>query len=128
MNDIESISAIVSIANDKSVSGELGFSYPDVLEAIRLCTVNSIAVLGVELFQVRGELFDTIKMSGYELPDPRQDHWSDYVAANNALAEEFVKLNPSGDDHIYVLTSSSWQEFCKVQEVKKEIKREVKKG
>ena len=118
MNDIESISSIVSVANDKSVSGELGFSYPDVLDAIGLCTINSIAVLGVELFQVRGDLFDTIKMSGYELPDPHQD-WSDYVAANNALAEEFVKLNPSGDDHIYVLTSSSWREFCQVQEVKK---------
>ena len=123
INDIERISAIVSIANNKSVSGELGFAYPDVFEAIRLCTVNSIAVLGVELFQVRGELFDTIKMSGYELADPRQDHWSDYMAANNALAEEFVKLNPAGDDHIYVLTGSSWREFCEVQEVKKEIKR-----
>ena len=123
INDIERISAIVSIANNKSVSGELGVAYPDVFEAIRLCTVNSIAVLGVELFQVRGELFDTIKMSGYELADPRQDHWSDYMAANNALAEEFVKLNPAGDDHIYVLTGSSWREFCEVQEVKKEIKR-----
>jgi len=121
-NDIENISSIVSIANNKSVSGELGFSYPNILEAIRLCTVNSIAVLGVELFQVRGELFDTIKMSGYELPDPHQD-WSDYVAANNALAEEFVNLNPSGDDHIYVLTSSSWREFCQVQEIKSEAKK-----
>jgi hypothetical protein len=117
-NDIETIGSIVAVASDKSVSGELGFLYPDVLEAIRLCTINGIAVLGVELFQVRGELFHTVKMSGYELPDPRQD-WGNYVSANNAFAEEFVRLNPAGDDHIYVLTSSSWREFCEVQELKK---------
>ncbi|MDQ2843578.1 MAG: hypothetical protein M3Y72_21560 [Acidobacteriota bacterium] len=127
INDLETISSIVSIANGGSVSGELGFSYPNVLEAIRLCTMNGIAVLGVELFQVCGELFDTVKISGYELPDPNQN-WTDYVAANNALAEEFVGLNPSGDDHVYVLTSSSWREFCKVQDVKREIKRQSKKG
>jgi hypothetical protein len=36
---------------------------------------------------------------------------ADYVKANNALAEEFVRLNPTGDDHVYVLTTVSWREF-----------------
>ena len=31
--------------------------------------------------------------------------------ANNRLAEEFVRLNPTGDDHVYVLTTESWREF-----------------
>jgi hypothetical protein len=122
-NDIETIGSIVSVANEKSVSGELAFSYPNVLEAIKLCTINGIAVLGVELFQVRDESFETKKMSGYDLPDP-EESWGNYVAANNSLAEEFVRLNPSGDDHVYVLTSSSWSEFRRVQDMKKEINRQ----
>ncbi len=118
MNDIERISSIVSVANNKSVSGELGFSFPDVFEAIRLCTTNDIAVLGIEIFQVCGDSFNTIKMSAYDLPDPHQG-WHDYVDANNTLAKEFCRLSPMGDDHIYVLTASSWREFCKIHGMKK---------
>ena len=44
--------------------------------------------------------------------DPKeQTGWADYVKANNRLAEEFVKLHPTGDDHVYVLTAASWREF-----------------
>jgi hypothetical protein len=115
-NDVQAVECISSLANGKTVGGELGFTFPEVIEAIRLCTVNKIAVLGVEIFQVSGETYETTKMSGYELPD---HDWLDYVAANNALAEEFIKMNPVGDQHIYVLTTSSWREFCKIQEARK---------
>jgi hypothetical protein len=66
-------------------------------------------------FQVRGETYKTKKMSPYELPD---QSWLDYVEANNALADEFIKMNPTGDNHIYVLTTSSWREFCKIPEMR----------
>jgi hypothetical protein len=114
-SDLDTVPSIASIANGKTVGGELGFTFPDVLEAIRLCTTNGIAILGVEILEVRGETYVTTKMSAYELAD---QEWDDYVSANNALAEEFVKSNPSGDQHIYVLTTSSWREFCKIQEMK----------
>jgi hypothetical protein len=115
ISDLETISSITAIANGKTVGGELGFSYPEVLEAVRLCSAGGIAVLGVEIFQVRGETYETTKLSGYEL---KNQEWGDYVSANNVLAEEFIRLNPTGDEHIYVLTTSSWREFCKIQEMK----------
>jgi hypothetical protein len=115
-NDIEAIESISSLSNGKTIGGELGFTFPEVLEAISQCTANKVAVLGVEIFRVKADSYETAKMSGYELPD--QD-WPEYVNANNALAEDFVKTNPAGDQHIYVLTTSSWREFCKIQEVKR---------
>ena len=114
--DLETIFLITAIANGKTVGGELGFSFPEVLEAVRLCTANQIAVLGVEIFVVRGETYETQRLSGYELQD---QEWEGYVSANNALAEKFISENPTGDDHIYVLTSSSWREFCKIQDMKR---------
>src|SRR5579863_869011 len=111
-SDIETIESIVAEANGKTIGGELGFTFSSALDAVKLCTVHGIAVLGVEIFHVRGETYETTKMSGYELPDQQ---WGDYVSANNALAEEFIRLNPAGDEHIYVLTTSSWREFCKIQ-------------
>jgi hypothetical protein len=112
-SDIEAIECISSLANGKTIGGELGFTYPEVLEAVRLSTVSSIAVLGVEIFRVTGQGYETITMSGYDLPD--QD-WSHYVMANNALAEEFIKANPTGDQHIYILTTSSLREFRRITE------------
>jgi hypothetical protein len=119
-SDIEAIECISSLANGKTIGGELGFTYPEVLEAIRLSTVSSIAVLGVEIFRVTGQGYETITMSGYDLTMsgydlPDQD-WSHYVMANNALAEEFIKANPTGDQHIYVLTTSSLREFRRITE------------
>jgi hypothetical protein len=48
-----------------------------------------------------------------------QAGWIDYVKANNSLAEQFVLNNPSGDDHAYVLTTSSWREHVQSQELQK---------
>jgi hypothetical protein len=115
MSDLQTICSITSIANGKTIGGELGFTFPGALEAVRLCTENGIAVLGVEIFQVCGEAYETIVMSSYELPNLE---WNGYVAENNALAEKFIRSNPTGDEHIYVLTTSSWREFCKIEESK----------
>ena len=103
--------------------GELSFTFPEVLEIIRLCTTNQIAVLGVELFQVRPEGYCWKELSGYDQQMNRGPNniegWPDYVRTNNSLAEEFVRLNPIGDEHVYVLTTSSWREFCETQEMKR---------
>jgi hypothetical protein len=45
--------------------------------------------------------------------------WPEYVKENNVHAEEFVRQNPAGDDHVYVLTTSSWRELGKIKEMKK---------
>jgi len=104
--------------------GELTFAYPEVLDVIQLCYAKQIAVLGVELFKVREDgLYQTEKLTDYDLrmkQDPStQQEWPEYVRANNARAEEFVKENPAGDDHVYVLTTSSWRELGRIKELKK---------
>lgn len=116
ISDLEAIGPIAAIANGKTVGGEMGFAFPDVLDAVRLCTANGMAILGVEIFHVRGGTYETTKMSAYEIED---QEWEAYVLTNNLLAEGFIGANPSGDEHIYVLTTSSWREFCEIQKMKK---------
>jgi hypothetical protein len=81
-----------------------------VSEVIRRCTENEIAVLGVQIFEVRATGYFTKKLSDYDQQmgsgPKQQEGWTDYVKANNILAEEFVKLNPTGDDHVHVLTTA----------------------
>ena len=118
-SDLEKLESIVRAACGKTIGGELAFTSPEVSEVIGRCTENNIAVLGVELFEVRPTGYFTKNLSVYDQQmgsGPKQHaRWADYVRANNVLAEEFVKRNPSGDDHVYVLTTASWREF---QEIK----------
>ena len=89
------------------------------MQVIKLCSTNLIAVLGPDLFKISSDgLYQTVKLSGYHLEirqnPQRIEEWPEYVKINNALAEEFVRQNPVGDDHVYILTTSSWSEFCKI--------------
>ena len=124
MQDFEQISSITDLANSRA-TGELAFAFPEVVEAIHRCTANSIAVLGVEIFLVRNGEYYASGCSTYELQlerkwvEVRAQDWSKYVQENNTLAEESVRSNPTGDDHVYVLTTSSWREFCGINELKR---------
>ena len=113
--DFEAIPEVASRAVGAMSDGELTFAFPEVLDIIQLCSSKQIAVLGVELFKVRGNgLYQTEKLTDYDLrtkQDPAQQEWQEYVSTNNAHAEEFVRQNPAGDDHVYVLTTSSWREL-----------------
>jgi hypothetical protein len=118
----EKIPAIAAAAIG-ALGDELTFSFPEVLQAITLCTKHGIAVLGLELFQVLPEGYATKKLSGYDQQMDKGpenvEGWPEYVDRSNALAEEFVRLNPTGDDHVYILTTSSWREFCEIQDIKR---------
>jgi hypothetical protein len=114
-SDLEQVESIARVASGRTRGNELAFTFPEVSDVIRRCSENEIAVLGVEVFEVRPTGYVTKKLSVYDQqmgrgPEQREG-WADYVKANNALAEEFVGLNPSGDDHVYVLTTASWREF-----------------
>lgn len=120
-SDLARVPAIVAVAHG-TVGEELAFAYPDVLEAISLCTAKGIAVLGVEIFLVRPERFQTERLSIYDQhmrqgSEVDKGGWSDYVAENNRLADEFVRAHPSGDDHVYVLTTAFWAEFRATEQV-----------
>jgi len=114
-SDFESIPSIAYIASGKTAGGELIFTFPEVLQAIRLCSSNSIAVLGVEILEMRSDGHVTKRLSQYDQhlktrPQQMRD-WTVYLKENNARAHEFISENPVGDDHVYVLTTSSWREF-----------------
>jgi hypothetical protein len=122
--DFEAIPTVKSKAAG-AIGSELTFTYPDVLDVVAVCSTNQIAVLGIEVMKLCNDgLYQTEGLSVYDLsigkdPSTRQE-WPEYVKANNAHAEEFVRQNPAGDDRVYVFTTSSWRELGKIKELKKE--------
>jgi hypothetical protein len=120
--DFELIPGIVAASVGRT-GDELTFTFPEVLGVIKLCSINQIAVLGPDLFKLCSDgLYQTEKLSGYHLEikkhPQRIEEWPEYVKTNNTLAEEFIRQNPAGDDHVYILTTASWREFCKIQEMR----------
>jgi hypothetical protein len=122
--DFELIPPIADLVSDKT-TGEPAFTFPDVIEVIRLCTANQIAVLGVEIFLINEANYYASGCSTYDLqisrrwPEVPISEWHRYVAENNSLAENSVRSNPTGDDHLYILTTASRSEFCKLKERRK---------
>jgi hypothetical protein len=110
-DDFEQLESVVALSSGRTVGGELGFTYPAVLDAIELCTANEIAVLGSELFEVHPEGYRTQAISPYRVPMDNHT-WQEFVQLNNGQAKQFVLQNPAGDDHIYLLTTSSCREFA----------------
>src|ERR1700688_1916047 len=111
--DYMQIPAIAALSAD-ALGNELSFTFPEILEVIRLCSANQLAVLGFEIHEVHADGYYTKKLSAYEWP---VQTWSDYVRVNNASAEEFVRQNPHGDDHVYVPTIVSEREIQRNQEL-----------
>jgi len=122
IGDFESVHAIAALAVGR-IGDELTFTYPRVLEVVKLSTTNEIAVLGFELLEPTKAGYATKKLSAYDLPAPTavdiRNQWPNYVRANNVLAEEFVRANPAGGDDVYVLTTASLSEFQSIQEIRK---------
>ena len=103
----EQIEAIRGLANG-IIGNELYFTHPEALQVVEICTTKGIAVLGVEIFRARSEGFQAQGASDYEVA-PQE--WLAFVEQNNALAKECLRQNPAGDEHVYVLTTSSQDEF-----------------
>jgi hypothetical protein len=106
----ESLTPVLGLASGRTIGGEPTFTFPEVLDAIALCTHHEIVVLGLELFQVCPTGYHTEKISPYEVQLKGQT-WREFVALNNSLAAEFVRQNQSGDDHFYLLTASTQEEY-----------------
>jgi len=127
MGDFERIREVAAVATGK-VGDELTFPFPEVLSVVAICTRAEIAVLGIDLFEVRSDGYSTKKLSLYSHDQPTQKRldltlrtsgWYAYVKASNTLAEEFIRENPSGDDHVYILTTASRKEFDDIQAMKR---------
>ena len=123
-SDLELIPGILAASVGRTGDDELTFAFPEVLRVINLCSTNLIAVLGPDLFKISSDgLYQTKKLSGYHLEikqnPQRVEEWPQYVQLNNTLAEKFVRQNPAGDDHVYILTTASWREFCEIQDIRR---------
>jgi hypothetical protein len=122
--DFEEIPAVAKAAIGKC-GDELTFPFPEILEVIDLCTRNRIAVLGVEVFLVKNNGYHAWGCSDYDIGITRKWRtvsaidWDEYVNENNKLAEEGVRRRPVGDDHVYILTTTSLNEHAALQELKK---------
>jgi hypothetical protein len=93
------------------------FAFPEVLKVIDSCSSSGIAVLGVEMLQVKDAAYYACGCSDYDIgekskwPFVDESNWREYVKWNNALARDSVLRYPLGDDHVYVLTAVSWREL-----------------
>lgn len=108
MEDLISIVPAELLDRARLNETEFVFAHPDVLDVIRIATEHAVAILGIEVFEVKDGLLAQ-DYSGYEFPSG--DDWRDFVLVNNRAAMEFVRSHPAGEDHGYILTSSSEREF-----------------
>ena len=121
MDDLERIPGVTDAAIGR-VGDEPFFPFPEVLKVIELCTGNQIAVLGIELFVLTPDGYQASGASDYDVQEKQKwflvqlADWPEYVRSNNTLAEECVRRNPRGDEHVYVLTTSSWREFERLKQ------------
>lgn len=105
-----------------ALGNELTFGFPAVLDVVVLCTANEVAILGLELFEVRQEGYITKNYSLYDLEEnlrhgpSTKEGWAVYVNKNNTRADEFVRQYPAQERQVYILTASSWEEFCDLKQ------------
>jgi hypothetical protein len=110
MNNLETLRPVLGLAHGRTMGGEPAFTFPEVLDALGLCTQHDISVLGIELMRMAPQGYRTEGMSTYELQLEGRS-WHEFVSLNNGLAAEFVKRNKGGDDHFYLLTATIEAEF-----------------
>jgi hypothetical protein len=103
--DFETLEPVLGLASGKTIGGEPMFLFPEVLDALVLCTQHEISVLGVELMRVSPQGYLTEGMSTYDVRLEGQP-WHEFVLLNNSFAAEFIRQNRGGDDHFYLLTAT----------------------
>jgi len=94
---------------------ELALPYAEALRAIGIATEHQIAILGLEAFQVQKEGLLTVDYTGYDRDIPFTGDWKAYVAAMNAEAERWIKEHRLGENHGYILSSTSQKEFASLK-------------
>src|ERR1700758_5321750 len=103
--DFETLKPVLDLACGKTVGDEPMFLFPEVLDALVLCTQHEISVLGVELMRVSPQGYLTEGMSTYDVRLEGQS-WHEFVLLNNSLAPVVIKQNRGGDDHFFLLTAT----------------------
>jgi hypothetical protein len=92
-------------------NGEFVLPYLEALTAVEIANVHEIAILGVDSHEVRAEGILTVGLSDGSRSTKYESDWTAYVRRLNAEARDWIIAHPLGDNHGYILTSASKQEF-----------------
>jgi hypothetical protein len=90
---------------------ELVLPYSEALRAIRIATEHDIAVLGLEAHEVKTDGLLTIGLADASAYIRYAGDWKVYVAKMNSAAELWITEHRLGENHGYILTSTSEREF-----------------
>lgn len=90
------------------------------MKAVEIATEHEIAILGFEAFRVEVEGWVKPHLLTIDLADPSAcirftEDWPSYVAAKNAESASWLKAHYYGEGYGYILTSTSRNEFQRLQ-------------
>lgn len=90
---------------------ELVLPYAQALQAIVIASEHEIAILGVEAFELKNEGLFTVALADASAYIPFTGDWKNYVARTNTEAGDWLGDHRLGENHGYILTSTSEKEF-----------------
>ncbi len=85
--------------------------YLHALTAITIATENDIAILGVDAHEIRQGNVLTVDMANASAEVEFTGDWRAYVRQLNDAARVWVTGHRLGENHGYILTSASQEEF-----------------
>ena len=91
---------------------ELVLPYTQALQAIATATEHSVAILGLEAFEVTKEGLLTLHLADSSRDIRFTGDWKAYVARMNNEADRWLRDHKLGENHGYILTSASEKEFA----------------
>jgi hypothetical protein len=94
---------------------ELVLPFVDALRAIEIASEHQIAVLGLDAFEVRTDGLLTVGLADASRYIRFTGDWKAYVAKMNAEAKRWIREHPLGENHGYILTSASRDEFARLK-------------
>jgi len=100
--------------NSASTQSELVLPFAEALRAIEIASEHQIAVLGLDAFEVRKDGLLTVGLADASAYIRFTGDWTAYVGKMNAEAERWIKDHCLGENHGYIVTSASRDEFARL--------------
>jgi hypothetical protein len=92
-------------------NGEIILPYAEALAAIEIATKHKIAILGVDSHEVRADGILTVGLLDDSGATKHVGDWNAFVHRLNVAARDWLTAHPLGENHGYILTSTSKAEF-----------------
>jgi hypothetical protein len=115
MGDLENILPDELKKSLATTGNELVLPYTGALRAIGVASQHHIAILGLELFDIRKDGLVTVDYRGYDGDIRVIGDWNTYVAMMNSEAENWIKAHRVDVNHGYILTSASERELAEAK-------------